>query len=135
MLMAGLEGSQNKIEPGPAMDKELYELPTRELKEIPTVCGSLRIVFFQAEDDIRYIGVTGVQTCALPILDAGDAFDEQRAHVEVARRRALLLDVLEGALDLLLGEAQLRGRGARGEAAVVRVQHREIGRASCREIV
>ncbi len=42
MLMAGLDGIQNKIDPGPAMDKDLYDLPPRELKEIPTVCGSLR---------------------------------------------------------------------------------------------
>jgi glutamine synthetase len=36
MLMAGLDGIQNKIDPGPAMDKDLYDLPPRELKEIPT---------------------------------------------------------------------------------------------------
>jgi glutamine synthetase len=42
MLMAGLDGIQNKIHPGDPMDKDLYELPPEELKEIPTVCGSLR---------------------------------------------------------------------------------------------
>ena len=42
MLMAGLDGIRNKIDPGPAMDKDLYDLPPRELKKIPTVCGSLR---------------------------------------------------------------------------------------------
>src|SRR4029434_7476128 len=40
MLMAGLDGIKNKIDPGPAMDKDLYHLPQQELKEIPTVCGS-----------------------------------------------------------------------------------------------
>jgi glutamine synthetase len=40
MLMAGLDGIQNKIDPGPAMDKDLYDLPPKELKKIPTVCGS-----------------------------------------------------------------------------------------------
>ena len=41
MLMAGLDGIVNKIDPGPAMDKDLYDLPPKELKKIPTVCGSL----------------------------------------------------------------------------------------------
>jgi glutamine synthetase len=42
MLMAGLDGIENKIDPGNAIDKDLYALPPEELKEIPTVCGSLR---------------------------------------------------------------------------------------------
>ncbi len=42
MMMAGLDGIQNRIHPGDAMDKNLYDLPPEELKDIPTVCGSLR---------------------------------------------------------------------------------------------
>ena len=42
MLMAGLDGIKNKIHPGEPMDKDLYDLPPEELKEIPTVCRSLR---------------------------------------------------------------------------------------------
>lgn len=42
MLMAGLDGIQNKIHPGDAMDKNLYDLPPEELADVPTVCGSLR---------------------------------------------------------------------------------------------
>ncbi len=42
MLMAGLDGIQNKIDPGEAMDKDLYDLPPEELVNVPTVCGSLR---------------------------------------------------------------------------------------------
>ena len=42
MLMAGLDGIQNKIHPGDPMDKDLYDLPPEELQGIPTVCGSLR---------------------------------------------------------------------------------------------
>ncbi len=42
MLMAGLDGIQNKIDPGDAIDKDLYDLPPEELAEVPTVCGSLR---------------------------------------------------------------------------------------------
>src|SRR5207247_1149821 len=36
MLMAGLDGIKNKLDPGPAIDKDLYDLPPRELKKIPT---------------------------------------------------------------------------------------------------
>ncbi len=42
MLMAGIDGIQNKIHPGDAMDKNLYDLPPEELAGVPTVCGSLR---------------------------------------------------------------------------------------------
>jgi glutamine synthetase len=42
LLMAGLDGIANKIHPGDAMDKNLYDLPPEELKEVPTVCASLR---------------------------------------------------------------------------------------------
>ena len=42
LLMAGLDGIKNKIDPGEAMDKNLYDLPPEELEGIPTVCGSLR---------------------------------------------------------------------------------------------
>ncbi len=42
LLMAGLDGIENRIDPGDAMDKDLYDLPPEELKGIPTVCGSLR---------------------------------------------------------------------------------------------
>ena len=41
LLMAGLDGIKNKIDPGEAMDKNLYDLPAEELDGIPTVCGSL----------------------------------------------------------------------------------------------
>ena len=42
MLMAGLDGIENRIHPGDPMDKNLYDLPPEELKDVPTVCGSLR---------------------------------------------------------------------------------------------
>ncbi len=41
MLMAGIDGIKNKIDPGEAMDKDLYDLPAEEAAEIPTVCHSL----------------------------------------------------------------------------------------------
>ena len=42
MLMAGIDGIENKTHPGDPMDKNLYDLPPEELKDVPTVCGSLR---------------------------------------------------------------------------------------------
>ncbi len=41
MLMAGLDGIKNKIHPGEALDKNLYDLPPEEAKSVPTVCHSL----------------------------------------------------------------------------------------------
>lgn len=42
LLMAGLDGIQNKIHPGDAADKNLYDLPPEEAEQIPQVCGSLK---------------------------------------------------------------------------------------------
>jgi glutamine synthetase len=41
MLMAGLDGIENKLDPGGPLDKNLYDLPPREQKRVPEVCGSL----------------------------------------------------------------------------------------------
>ncbi len=53
LLMAGIDGIQNKIHPGDPMDKNLYDLPPEELKNVPTVCGSLReaVQSLQADHD------------------------------------------------------------------------------------
>ncbi len=42
LFMAGVDGIQNKLHPGEAMDKNLYDLPPAELAQVPTVCASLR---------------------------------------------------------------------------------------------
>ncbi len=55
LLMAGLDGIQNKIHPGDAMDKNLYDLPPEELKEVPTVCGSLREALNALADDHDFL--------------------------------------------------------------------------------
>jgi hypothetical protein len=60
MLMAGLDGIQNKIDPGPAMDKDLYDLPPKELKKIPTVCGSLREALASLDKDRGFLKAGGV---------------------------------------------------------------------------
>ncbi|GMB83071.1 type I glutamate--ammonia ligase [Shinella zoogloeoides] len=60
MLMAGLDGIKNKIHPGKAMDKDLYDLPPKELKKIPTVCGSLREALENLDKDRKFLTAGGV---------------------------------------------------------------------------
>ncbi len=55
MLMAGLDGIENKIHPGDAMDKNLYDLPPEELKDVPTVCGSLREALAALDADREFL--------------------------------------------------------------------------------
>ncbi len=55
LLMAGLDGIKNKIDPGEAMDKNLYDLPAEELSGIPTVCGSLREALDELQRDTDYL--------------------------------------------------------------------------------
>ncbi|MBO6755533.1 MAG: type I glutamate--ammonia ligase [Roseibium sp.] len=60
MLMAGLDGIKNKIHPGDAMDKNLYDLPAEELAEIATVCGSLREALETLDADREFLKAGGV---------------------------------------------------------------------------
>jgi len=60
MLMAGLDGILSKVDPGPAMDKDLYDLPPKELKQIPTVCGSLREALASLDKDRTFLKAGGV---------------------------------------------------------------------------
>ena len=60
MLMAGLDGIKNKIHPGKAMDKDLYDLPPKELRKIPTVCGSLREALDSLDKDRKFLTAGGV---------------------------------------------------------------------------
>jgi glutamine synthetase len=62
MLMAGLDGIENKIHPGDPMDKDLYALPPEELKDIPTVCGSLRQALESVDADRSFLTKGGVFT-------------------------------------------------------------------------
>ena len=60
LLMAGVDGIKNKIHPGDPMDKDLYELPPEELKQIPTVCGSLREALESLDKDRDFLKAGGV---------------------------------------------------------------------------
>ncbi|HEC12419.1 MAG TPA: glutamate--ammonia ligase [Acidiferrobacteraceae bacterium] len=62
MLMAGLDGIQNKIHPGEAMDKDLYDLPPEEEKNIPTVCFSLDQALDALDQDRGFLTAGGVFT-------------------------------------------------------------------------
>jgi glutamine synthetase len=55
MLMAGLDGIQNRIHPGDPMDKNLYDLPPQELVNVPTVCGSLREALVCLDNDRAFL--------------------------------------------------------------------------------
>ena len=60
LLMAGLDGIENKIHPGEAMDKDLYDLPPEEAKAIPQVCGSLREALAALDADRTFLTKGGV---------------------------------------------------------------------------
>lgn len=60
MLMAGLDGIQNKIHPGEAMDKDLYDLPPEEEKQIPQVCHSFDQALQALDQDRDFLKAGGV---------------------------------------------------------------------------
>lgn len=62
MLMAGLDGIQNKIHPGDAMDKDLYDLPPEEEKNIPQVAFSLDSALDALDQDREFLTRGGVFT-------------------------------------------------------------------------
>ena len=62
MMMAGLDGIQNKIHPGEAMDKDLYDLPPEEEKGIPQVCHSLDQALDALDKDRDFLKAGGVFT-------------------------------------------------------------------------
>ncbi|MES9944879.1 MAG: type I glutamate--ammonia ligase [gamma proteobacterium symbiont of Ctena orbiculata] len=62
MLMAGLDGIQNKIHPGDAMDKDLYDLPAEEAASIPTVCHSFDQALEALDADRGFLTAGGVFT-------------------------------------------------------------------------
>jgi glutamine synthetase len=81
MLMAGLDGIQNKIHPGDAMDKNLYDLPPEELANVPTVCRSLREAMESLQADADF-------------LKKGDVFTEDMlsAYVDLKMEEVLAFE-------------------------------------------
>ena len=60
LLMAGLDGIQNKTHPGDAMDKDLYDLPAEEAADIPTVATSLDNALDCLDEDREFLTRGGV---------------------------------------------------------------------------
>jgi len=79
MLMAGLDGIKNKIEPPEPVDKDLYELPPEEAASIPQVPGTLADVLDALEDDNEY-------------LQAGNVFTEDLIETWVDYKRSREVD-------------------------------------------
>jgi glutamine synthetase len=79
MLMAGLDGIENKLNPGDPIDKNLYDLPPEELEKVPTVCGSLREACESLDADRAFLKKGNVFTD-----DAIDAYLELKME-EVER--------------------------------------------------
>jgi glutamine synthetase len=74
MLMAGLDGVQNKIDPGEPLDKNIYELPPEELKKVPNVPGSLGEALDALEKDHQF-------------MLKGDVFTEDFLEMWVSHKR------------------------------------------------
>jgi len=62
MMMAGLDGIQNRIHPGDPLDKDLYDLPAEESKSIPEVCYSLEAALNALDADREFLKAGGVFT-------------------------------------------------------------------------
>ena len=60
LMMAGLDGIKNKIDPGGPSDKDLYDLPPEEEKLIPTVCSSLDQALEALDADREFLTAGGV---------------------------------------------------------------------------
>jgi glutamine synthetase len=62
MMMAGLDGIQNKVHPGDSLDKDLYDLPPEESAGIPEVCYSLDEALRALDEDREFLTAGGVFT-------------------------------------------------------------------------
>ena len=60
LMMAGLDGIKHQIDPGEAMDKDLYDLPPEEARDIPTVCHSLDQALEALDGDREFLKAGGV---------------------------------------------------------------------------
>ncbi len=78
LMMAGLDGIQNKIHPGDAADKDLYDLPPEEAAEIPQVCGSLEEALSALDADREFLTKGGVFTNDM--IDAYIAVKMEEVH-------------------------------------------------------
>ncbi|HLB57818.1 MAG TPA: glutamine synthetase, partial [Gammaproteobacteria bacterium] len=82
MLMAGLDGIKNHIDPGQAIDENLYELPAAKVKKLPSLCSSLEQALDSLEKDHDF-------------LLAGDVFNKEliKAYIEVKREESAFVNM------------------------------------------
>lgn len=74
MVMAGLDGIKNKIDPGDAVDADLYHLPPERVKKFPSLAASLEQALDSLEKDYKF-------------LLEGDVFNEDIIHAYIALKR------------------------------------------------
>ena len=82
LLMAGLDGIARQLDPGEAMDRNLYDLPPEQIEELPTVCGTLEQALDALDQDRGFLTESEVFTDDL--IDAHIAL--KRAEIETVRR-------------------------------------------------
>jgi glutamine synthetase len=83
MLMAGIDGIKNKIDPGKPSDEDLYELTEKEKRAIPKVCGGLQEALEALDDDREFLKAGGVFTD-----DMIDSYIELKMEEVTAARSA-----------------------------------------------
>jgi glutamine synthetase len=81
MMMAGLDGIQNKIDPGEPLDKDIYSLSPEELKDVPNVAHSLEQALDALEQDSEF-------------LLRGDVFTKDVIYEHITYKREREVDVL-----------------------------------------
>jgi glutamine synthetase len=79
--MAGLDGIKNKIHPGEAMDKNLYDLPPEEAKEIPQVAGSLEEALNALDADREFLTLVACSPTTLSMLTSPCVLKRTTAYV------------------------------------------------------
>lgn len=78
ILMAGIDGIKNKINPGNAVDENLYKMPAAKLRKIPKLCGSLEEAIYALENDRSFLTAGNVFT---------DAFIDEYIDIKVAEAK------------------------------------------------
>src|SRR2546429_6528333 len=129
-MMVAMFGTLLKIGIG-LLQERLWDIDviSNRILVYSTLLCMLSLFFFQAEDGIRDVAVTGVQTCALPISSvSGHLFRGQLPGIDHVRMTAL---AKQAGPHLLLGA---RARPRHHEGLLSKLQHltQQIGRASCR---
>jgi glutamine synthetase len=73
--MAGIDGMRRQIDPGEAMDRNLYDLPPEEIEDLPTVCRTLEEALDALDQDRGF-------------LTEGEVFTDELIDAHVALKRA-----------------------------------------------